>query len=400
MATTDLHNYKRQLERQVELIADSTEMSAENKKAAFAFKEYLLSEGIGVAKIGRYLLDIRKFSRMLNKPFGEADDKDMRRVIAELEQTDLAPESKKCFKVMVRKLYRFLRGMTDKGAYPPEVKWISIALRENTRKLPEELLTEDESLAIVQACDNIRDKAFIASLAESGCRISEIGTMRIKHVSFEPHGARLTVNGKTGMRKILVISSAPYLQEWINSHPKNYDSESPIWYNPQSKDGFLTYSRMVDIIKLASRRGGIRKHVHAHLFRHSRATHLAKIMSEAAMKHYFGWTQGSKMAGIYVHMSGRDADDAILRANNLATKQEIVESKFKPLMCLRCKRSNSATNRFCNICGFVLNQESAQEILLQEATDKGLNTMLDKLINDKEVFEILARKLKEHAAMH
>ena len=399
MATIDLHNYKRQLERQIELIQLSQEMSPENKQVALAFKDYLLSEGIGVAKIGRYLLDIRKFSRMLNKLFIGADDKDMRRVIAELEQTDLAPESKKCFKVMVRKLYRFLRGMTDKGAYPPEVKWISIALHEHTRKLPEELLTEDESFAIVQACNNLRDKAFVASLAESGCRISEIGTMRIKHVSFEQHGARLTVNGKTGMRKILVISSSPYLQEWINCHPKNYDPESPIWHNPQSSDGFLTYTRMVDVIKLAARRAGIKKHVHAHLFRHSRATHLAKIMSEAAMKHYFGWTQGSKMAGIYVHMSGRDADDAILRANNMATKQEIVEPKLKPLMCMRCKRSNPATNRFCNTCGFVLNQESAQEILIQEATNKGLNNMLDTLMNDKEVFEILARKLKEHAAV-
>ncbi len=395
--TIDLHDYKGQLDRQIALIKNSIDMSPINKETAIAFKDYLLSEGIGVAKIGRYLLDVRKLSKMLGMPFGDATEKDLRRVIADLEQTDLAPESKKCFKVMTRKLYRYMRGITDKGVYPLEVKWISIALHESTRKLPEELLTEEESLQMIQACDTFRNKALIASLAESGCRISEIGTMRIKHISFEQHGARLTVNGKTGMRKILVINSAPYLQQWINVHPKNFDPEAPVWWNPQSSNGFLTYTRMVDVIKLAASRAGIKKHVHAHLFRHSRATHLAKIMSEAAMKHYFGWTQGSKMAGIYVHMSGRDADDAILRANNIATAQTIIEPKLKPLSCLRCHQSNPTTNKFCNVCGFVLHKEAAQEILVKEAETKGINSMLDMLINDKEVYEVLVRKLKEHA---
>ena len=30
------------------------------------------------------------------------------------------------------------------------------------------------------------------------------------------------------------------------------------------------------------------------------------------MKEYFGWTQGSDRASIYVHLSGRDVDDTLL----------------------------------------------------------------------------------------
>ena len=44
-------------------------------------------------------------------------------------------------------------------------------------------------------------------LSETGARIGEIGSMKIKHVSFEQYGARLTVKGKTGMRKILLFNS-------------------------------------------------------------------------------------------------------------------------------------------------------------------------------------------------
>ena len=41
---------------------------------------------------------------MLNKPFDKATEEDMRKIIADLEQGELAPEGKKCFKVMIRKL--------------------------------------------------------------------------------------------------------------------------------------------------------------------------------------------------------------------------------------------------------------------------------------------------------
>jgi integrase/recombinase XerD len=35
------------------------------------------------------------------------------------------------------------------------------------------------------------------------------------------------------------------------------------------------------------------------------------------MDAYFGWIQGSDMPSIYVHLSGRDIDDAILKANGI-----------------------------------------------------------------------------------
>ena len=64
----DIHNYKRQLENQIVLVQKSI-ISPENKLLAIKFKDYLISEGIGVAKITRYLLDVRKLDRILNKKF-------------------------------------------------------------------------------------------------------------------------------------------------------------------------------------------------------------------------------------------------------------------------------------------------------------------------------------------
>jgi hypothetical protein len=52
---TDIHNYKQRLDRTSQRIKYSNEITEENKKIALNFKDYLLSEGIGVDKYDIYL---------------------------------------------------------------------------------------------------------------------------------------------------------------------------------------------------------------------------------------------------------------------------------------------------------------------------------------------------------
>lgn len=389
----DIHNYKRRFERTLERLNDSKEISDDNKRTALNFKDYLLSEGIGLPKIERYLSDLMKFSKMFNKSFSEATEADIRKIIGEINQTDLSEETKKTFKIMLRRLYRFIRNITKKGTYPPEVEWISIAIPNNHKKLPEELLTEEEILKIIQNCRTLRDKALISAIAESGCRVSEIGNMQIKHVSFEEYGARLTVNGKTGMRKILVINSAPYLQEWINQHPLNENSEAFLWYGQRAEA--LGYTRIMSILKTAARKAGIKKRIYLHLLRHSRATILANKMSDSALKHYLGWTQSSKMAGIYIHMSGKETDDTILEINGIHVNKEKKESLMKPKKCFKCRTINEATNRFCKLCGIPLNQEEAERILKADVDRTRADEIMNNLIKDPEILELIKKKLKD-----
>lgn len=388
----NIHNYERTFERTLERIAFS-DMCEANKKHIVGFKDYLLSEGIGIAKINRYLGDLLKFNRLFPKDFKEATKEDIRRIVSIIQQEPLSEETKRCFKIMLRRFYCYLRGFEEKGVYPDEVKWMKMELGVKHRKLPEELITEDEAKAIVQACSTMRDKALIACLAESGCRISEIGIMKIKHIAFEEYGARLSVTGKTGSRKILIINSAQYLQEWINTHPSNINPESYLWCT--TKGELLTYNRITAILKNAARNAGVKKRIHAHLLRHSRATQLASIMSDAQMKNYLGWTQSSKMAGIYVHLSGKDADDAILKANNIEIPKERKDPKLKPLLCMRCKSQNPATHKFCNKCGFVLNKEAATQVIAAEGTKATIDTIMNALMQDKRVLDIVQEKMKE-----
>jgi integrase/recombinase XerD len=46
---------------------------------------------------------------------------------------------------------------------------------------------------MAESAETIRDKAFILVLYESGCRIGEILTLRIRNVQFDDYGAVLIV---------------------------------------------------------------------------------------------------------------------------------------------------------------------------------------------------------------
>jgi len=386
----DIHNYKRRFERTVERIKESEDISKENKECMLNFKNYLLSENIGTAKIERYLFDLMKYSRMLNKSIEKASKNDIRGIIGEINQTNLAEETKRGFKIMLRKFYRFIEGMEEKGKYPERVCWISTNIQENHKKLPEELLTEEEIKTIIEKCNNLRDRALISVLSESGCRISEIGTLKVKHISFEEYGARLTVNGKTGMRKILVINSTPYLQEWINHHTGE-GGDDYLWI--QSNGKFLSYARISAILKNATKKANIEKRVYPHLLRHSRATFLASKMSEASMKQYFGWTQSSKMAATYIHMSGKDTDIAILEASGIKVEKEKAQSIMKPKKCAKCRTINEVTNKYCKICGMPLDKEESEKLIENDLKRNQADEVMNKLLNDPEFKELLMKKL-------
>jgi len=115
----------------------------------------------------------------------------------------------------------------------------------------------------------------------------------------------LIVDGKNGMRRVRIIMSAPALSEWLRNHPVRHDPASPLWIltGNTNHGNPLTYAATVKLLRQTAKRARVRKAVNPHMFRHSRASHLATKLTEAQMKQYLGWTPGSDMAAVYVHLS-------------------------------------------------------------------------------------------------
>ena len=91
----------------------------------------------------------------------------------------------------------------------------------------------------------------------------------------------------------------------------------------------LDYPAINKRLKEIAERTGIKKPVNPHNFRHSRATYLAKKLTEAQMCQYFDWVQGSKMPATCVHLSGRDLDDAILKIHGKISKEEEIKKEIE-----------------------------------------------------------------------
>ena len=106
----------------------------------------------------------------------------------------------------VEQIERWAEFVRDNAGWKKQFKEFSdaqiIIARRVFEKLPEELLTEEEIQKMISSCANLRDRALVSVLYESGCRIGEIGNLRIKDVLFDEYGAKIDVLGKTGARRV------------------------------------------------------------------------------------------------------------------------------------------------------------------------------------------------------
>lgn len=385
----DIHNYKRRLERQMAKMEVDPAVSSNNKELIRRYVSVSFSEGISIGRIVRYVWDLRTWSSYLKKDFVAANKEDIIKLVGTLEGSGRFKKSTmRDLKLTLRKFFRWMR---NTEGFPEEVSWYKTHIKYESIKSPEDMLSEEEVKRMIEARDTPRDRAFIATLYESGCRIGELLSLELSHVKFDDYGALLLVNGKTGFRRVRVISAVPYLTEMINKHPRRNDGKAPLWISEHYKE--MNYGSAVQLLKRAALRAGISKRVNPHNFRHSRASFVANYLTEAQMNEYFGWSQGSDMTSIYVHLSGRNVDEALLKLNGIETPAKKTESLLTPKKCPRCRVQNQATNRFCSRCGIALDKETEFEVIKQGIERKEADAVLDKLIEDREFREMLLRKI-------
>ncbi len=371
------HDYKKLLDKEIESIKKSKKISKHNKELILKFHDYNFARDLSVARISRQTNILKIVAIALGKDFDKATKEDYMKFIAELKRRGLSQETVHTYIKVLKVFHKWLNGNNE---YPECVAWMRV--KENRiKKLPEELLTPEDVKLLLKFCENKRDKALVAVLWESGARAGEIGTMKIKHVAFDEFGCKITINGKTGMRRIRLVSAALYLLEWINHHPRREDPEAPLWVSTNvDKVSLMTYDALRLQLHKIARRVGLKKPVNPHNFRHSRATYLAQFLTEAQMKEYFGWVRDSDMAARYVHLSGKQMDDAILKLYGLK-KEEKKEDILKPLKCPRCSHVNDVTFEYCEKCWLPLKPSAQYEVDEIKHLDEKSSIVLVQLLD-------------------
>ena len=129
----------------------------------------------------------------------------------------------------------------------------------------------------------------------------------------------------------------------------------------------MKYANICKFLRKGLHDAKIDRRIYPHLFRHTRATILASRVTEAPLEAQMGWVHGSRMTQTYVHLSGRDQDNAILRAYGIEIKEENPIETQKPSPCPRCKEPNDSKARFCWKCEMILDKSLTEGKLKEEA---------------------------------
>ena len=177
----DIHHYQRRVNVALRRIKNSKHPDI-NKKTLFEFYEYLVAEGLSKGRIAKYLYHLMKISEWMNKSFKKANKSDIIKVVQIIENQDYTPHTKHDYKIVIKRFFKWLKGSKN---YPDEVEWIKSTIKETNKIIPEELLTEEEVKRLINAAQHPRNKAMVALLYESGCRVGELLSLQIKHITFD-----------------------------------------------------------------------------------------------------------------------------------------------------------------------------------------------------------------------
>jgi len=375
----------------------------ENKQHILKFIEQIAAEGLSKTRQQKYIYILVSLSKMIKKNWKDLTKQDIVTLCSEINNSDLAEWTKHDRLVAIKRFMKFIYEQLgesyDKGEYPACVKWIRTTIKNNRKKNPDDLLTSEDIKKLANHTNNLRDRAMVLVLYESAARIAELQNVKVKHVVFDKYGCLVDLHGKTGGRRIRLISSAPSISNWLTDHPKKAKPDfresylfCSLW--GKSRGEFLSYPQINLLLREIAGKAHITKPVRPHWFRHSRGTELAKRLTEAQLCEYLGWVQGSKEASTYVHLSGRDTDKAILAMHGLI-EEDISKDKLQPIECPRCKIKNDPAANVCHHCSLGLDEKSIMEFDQQkeEATEIGFQSM--DMLKDPEFFKFYRDTLTE-----
>ena len=223
----------------------------------------------------------------------------------ELDMQGRAETTKQMVRKSVKMFYRYLLG---------EGFSAFIRVREVYNEMPSEaLLTELDVMKLISWCECLRDKAMLSVLYDGGLRPFELVNLKVGDVLLEDYPVHLRIAGKSGRRRIIPLTSfsTEYLFHYLSSAKRFGDG-----YLFVSRRGGGKLARRSCIRMLLARlnaKAGLGKRVYPALFRHSRASHLAKQLNEIQLCNFMGWVPFSRIARNYVHSSVRDLDEAMLK---------------------------------------------------------------------------------------
>ncbi len=370
-----------------------------DKKKITDFIDDLALEGISEIRRKNYIQRLRIVARWIPDNFSSPGREDLRIVREHLDKgytnngihKKYSEWTKTTYMKMLKKFYRYI---LPQKQFSELFRNVKINSNPGSKIKPDQMIQQWEIQKMVESATNSRDRALLYTLYDSGCRIGEIITMKIKDLEFDSYGCIIKVSGKTGYRNVRIVgNSIPYIRAWLDSHPFKNDRNAWLFCNLETniRGRMLEYQNVYATIRAAVRNSGMdpERRIYPHLFRHTRATILATKLNEVPLENQMGWIHGSRMTSVYVHVSGRDQDNAILKAYGMKVEEE-KDLEDRPITCPRCYELNDSNAKYCRRCWLPFDEKLALEY---ENKEKEIEATIEK----SETIPGIAKKMIEAA---
>ncbi|WNY26201.1 tyrosine-type recombinase/integrase [Methanolapillus millepedarum] len=343
-----IHNIEGDLETVMRNITNNPNLSESTKAILFDFQKHIEASQVSTSTVCNYMCNSYVLARNNLCDFSKMKKSDVRVILQFINGMDNCQNTKYKYQIALKRLLEFT-------ARKKQMKLVAPVRTKSKQKMPEEILEESEVINLILSSktsnendfEKYRDMAFLSSLYEGGFRVGEIGMWKLMAYHDVAVGAVLPVDGKTGVRWVRLIVSKMYLSAYLRLHPFAGQSEAPLWVDRTGRQ--LMYGDFVKIVRKAKAAVGLQKKIHCHLFRHSRCTHVAAVMTESQMRDFFGWSKRSPMAATYVHLCMRNIDMTMFKIHGIPIPEENIMN-YTIRECDKCKKMIPKFDGECLFC--------------------------------------------------
>jgi integrase/recombinase XerD len=266
--------------------------------------------------------------------------------------------------------------------------------KEKSIYKPTDLWTNEEDLLFLRYCPSSRIRCYHAVERDTGCRPKEILSLRIKDLVFKTVNnsrqyAEITVNGKTGPRSLPLIDSLPYIKDYLHSdHPQSGNPnamficgegrslgkrmDSQVLYYIYLKYKNEVFPRLLDNPNVPPEdkqkiKELLKKPWNPYVVgRHATLTQKSRILKEATLRVFSGWTADSDMPRRYTHLFENAACEDILKAYGLVDKGIQIQQQLRSKQCPNCNEPNKPETKFCAKCKMILSYDAYEETLEEQ----------------------------------
>lgn len=253
-----------------------------------------------------YISDVGKMRAFIKKPLGLITLGDLQGFI-DSQMMILKPSS-------VRRTANSVKSLLSFGQKLGYLRFdVGRALRVASflDDLAERILSTEEIRRLLDAERNPRNRAILFVFYGSGFRVSEMASLKWKHVQERDHSGQITVFGKGGKTRSVLIPKESW--DALLKIRNNASDEDPVFRS--RKKSHLQACQIWRVVKSAARKAGLKDSVSCHWLRHSHASH---ALDAHAPIHLVQQTLGHSTiatTGRYLHARPSDSSGNYLGLN-------------------------------------------------------------------------------------